>query len=47
MKTLNLFGKLFLVASIAILSACSDNGNDDPDYDTPDDNDGGNEIQHM
>ena len=24
-----------------------DNGNDDPDYDTPDDNDGGNEIQHM
>ena len=30
MNTLNLFGKLFLVASIAILSACSDNGNDDP-----------------
>ena len=33
MKTLNLFGKLFLVASIAILSACSDNGNDDPTVD--------------
>ncbi|MBK5721994.1 hypothetical protein JGH11_14035 [Dysgonomonas sp. Marseille-P4677] len=29
MKALNLFGKLFLVTSIALLSACSDN-NDDP-----------------
>ncbi len=30
MKTLSLFGKLFLVASIALLSACSDSKDDDP-----------------